>query len=231
MTFAEMVTDLLSRIGSDPEVITARLKDWLNEGLLTFCNENPFYWLEREATASTEMDVARYTMPQNCKDIIEIVIGDDVYRKVPYLERHTIDPADHAFTQIGNNFILYPTPEETGSNNIELTYIRKPTKMSDDADSPSDSDIANMPEQYHAALTTYAFAVYQSYDEEHEERRDLVGNPNLPVFGTFERFLVQAKKEDERYKRQGKRRMMSRQEAIGYNHPNSITGRSPVLKI
>lgn len=237
MTLAEMVADVKSRIGSEPEVSDAVLQSWLNQALLVFTNEYDFTWLEKEATFSVITDQERYSLPTDCKRPIELTIDStsttpNVYSYVPYQERHNISPSQKAISRVGNVLIIYPSPEETGSNNGYLTYVRRGTKMTEDADSPSDFDIANMPEVYHEALVLYAFATYQTYDEEHDEKNNLMGNPRGSSPGSFYYFVEMAKREDIRQKRGGKRRFLSRQEAVGYSKPNRA-GRnvSPVLGV
>ena len=236
MTRGEIIIDLKSRIGSDPEVSDSRLIDWVNEGLRIFCAEHDYYWLQKRVTTSTFADQAEYTMPTDFKSIIEVRIDptdDDpnVYKYIPYQQRYGLGATEKAMTMVGNVLWVHPTPTTTTSNNVYLTYTRYPSNMDEDSDSPSDDDIAGMPEAFHPALIVYAFALYQGYDEEHGEMDQLMGSQRSPRPGTFYYFVNLAKREDEQIKKGVRRHMLSKQEAIGYTKPNQIGIVSEVLKI
>jgi hypothetical protein len=75
----------------------------------------------------------------------------------------------------------------------------------------------------------YAFAVYNSYDEEHDEKRELMGNPRNPVPGTYYYYVDLAKREDSKKKRGARRKMLSKQEWLGSSHPNEVSRTNTVL--
>lgn len=234
MTFAEMVADVQTRIGSEPEVSGTVIEGWLNQGLLAFCEEYDFSWLEKKATASTIASSDEYGLPSDFKRMIELRIDEtstspNIYRYVPHEVRSAVESSEDTYSIFGNTLIIHPTPSSNGSDNIEMWYIKRPTKMTADGDSPSDTNIANMPEAYHEALVIYAVSTYQMYDEEHDERRDLVGNPRNPVPGTFYYYVDLARREDAKQKRGSRRKMVSKQEFIGYSEPNRVP-KSTVLR-
>lgn len=228
MTFAEITEDVKARIGSEPEVDDIMIQNWINQGLLAFCNEYDFIWLEKEATFSGIAGTSRYSLPTDCKRPIELTFNStsadpNVYSFVPYQERHRITSDQKAITRVGNVMIVYPEVTETGSNDGYLTYIRRGTKMTENSDSPSDFCIASMPEAYHEALVLYAFGIYQTYDEENEEKNNLMGNMERPTPGTFAYFVEMAKREDMKQKRGVKRRFLSRKEALELNFSRGNT--------
>jgi hypothetical protein len=235
MTFGEMVSDVQTRIGSEPEVSATVIKHWINQGLLAFCEEYDFSWLEQKATTSTVASQEEYDLPSDYKRMVELRVDStsttpNIYRYNPHETRSSVESGDKIYSIFGDVLTLNPTPTTNGTNNVEMWYIKRPTKMSVDDDSPSDSDIASMPEAYHEALIIYAVSTYQMYDEEHDERRDLVGNPGAPVPGTFYYYIALAKKEDAKQKRGARRKMVSKQEFIGFSEPNRVA-KSSVLRI
>lgn len=236
MTLGEMLTDLNARIGSTPEVSNANMTTWLNEGLRIFCEEYPYYWLERRTTDSTIVNHDEYTLPTKCKQIIELKIDStasnpNVYTYRPYQQRFGTISGEQTFSLIGDTYIIYPTPTATGSDNMDITYIKRPTNMSAQSDSPSDTGIAGMPEVYHPALIQYAFAIYNAYDEEQAEYQAIMGNKMNPIPGTYYYYVNLARKEDEKRKMGTRRKMLTKQYATGYTRPNQVGLVSQVLKV
>lgn len=234
MTLDEMLTDLNKRIGSNPEVSNANMTTWINQGLRTFCMEEDFTWLEKKVTANTVEDQAEYAVPSDFKRATELRVNstsDDlnVYKYVPHEQRVLYSDDQDVFSFFGGEIILNPIPDADGTNNIELWYIQKPENLVNSSDSPSDSDIANMPEEYHEALVLYAFSNYNSYDEEQDEARAIMGNPRNPIPGTYQYFVSLAKREDEKQKRGARRKFMSIQQFTGYAHPNKTSSTDTVL--
>lgn len=236
MTLDELISDLDSRIGSTPELTTNQKIVHINAGLQAFCSEADFNWLIKTSTDSTD-GTNLFTLPTDWKRTIELRIDSDdtiqtpgVYQYIPFQQRYGVGTTDKTYTIYGSSYRVSPTPE-SGSDNKSLTYIRIPTNMSNGSESPSDSSIANMPEPYHEALVLYAFAIYNSYDEEHEEKRELLGNPRNPVPGTYYYIVNQAIRDNARLKKGGKRHMLSQQEAYGYTKPNRVTNKSPILGV
>lgn len=229
MTLDQMLTDLNSRIGSEPEINNANLTTWINQGLLAFCNAAEFSWLEKKAYASTVANQIYYSLPSDAKRVFELKVDGDRYTFVPYEQRDMQSSYAKYFTVFNNQIILNPVPETTSSQNIELSYFQRVNKMVEGSDSPSDSDIANMPEVYHEALVIYAFSIYNTYDEEHGEAQSLMGNEFRPLPGTFYWFVKQATKEEQRKKKGARRRMLGAREYHGYNLPNSFGENRQVL--
>ena len=210
MTLDEMLNDLNKRIGSTPEVDNADMTTWINQSYLAFCNSYDFTWLEEMAYSSTIIDQDRYSLPSDCKRVIELKIDDERYAYVPFEQRDLKDTSEYWFTIISDEFIINPTPTATGTDNLEMVYIKRPEKMVAGTDSP---DL--LPEVYHEALVIYAFSIYNTYDEEHDEARALMGNELRPVPGTFYWYVQMAKKEEQRKKRGARRRMLSTKEYYG----------------
>lgn len=234
MTRDEMVADLQARIGSDPEVSSTRLVSWIDQGLRAFCMEDDFTWLEKKATANTVANQEEYSLPTDYKRHTEVRVdpttsSPNIYTYVPHEQRSLYTSANRTFSVFNEKMLLNPIPTASGTNNIHLWYIRKVTNMTQGSDSPSDSDVANMPEEYHEALILYAFAIYNSYDEEHDEKRELMGNPRQPVPGTYYYYVDLAKREDAKRKRGARRKMMSKQEFTGSSHPNETSRTTTVL--
>jgi hypothetical protein len=230
MTLAEMIADLKSRIGSEPEVTTGEMTTWLNQGLLAFCNTYNYGWLETTAKGSTVSGQESYALPTDYKKIIELKVNDVRYFYVPYEQRNMYDSGDSFYTIINNRLVLNPVPDITSSQNISISYIRRPAKLVDQSDAPSDTDIANIPETYHEAIVLYAFAIYNSYDEEHGERADIMGNELRPIPGTFYWWVKNARDEETAKKRGQRSRMMGTKRYYGYSHPNQLgRNRSTVL--
>lgn len=235
MTLDEMVADLQSRIGSTPEITGTRFYDWINQGMRSFCMESDFSWLEKKQTTSTVASQSDYALPTDFKRMVEIRIDEtddnpNIYRLVPHETRSQVESSEKTYSIFNKTLSIKPTPSSTGDQNIEMWYIRRPTNMTSGSESPSDSTIANMPEEYHEACILYAYAIYQAYDEEHDEKRDIMGNPNAPVPGTFYYFVDIARREDSKQKRGGRRKMVSKQEFIGYSEPNRVA-KSSVLRL
>jgi hypothetical protein len=210
MTLDQMLTDLNVRIGSTPEVDNADMTTWINQAYLSFCNVYDFTWLEESATDSTIASQGTYTLPSDCKRVIELKIDDQRYTYVPFEQRDLKDTSEYWFTIINNEYIINPTPAATGSSNMTLYYIKRPEKMVEGTDSP---DL--LPEVYHEALVIYAFSIYNTYDEEHDEARALMGNELRPSPGTFYWFVQMAKKEEQKKKRGARRRMIGTKEYYG----------------
>jgi hypothetical protein len=210
MTLDQMLIDLGNRIGSTPEVDNANMATWINQAYLAFCNAYDFTWLEGTSYSSTIANQDRYLLPDNCKNVIELKIDSQRYTYVPFEQRDLKDSSDRWFTIIGDEFIVNPTPTTTGSSNLELSYIKRPKKMIEGTDSP---DL--LPEVYHEALVIYAFSIYNTYDEEHDEARALMGNELRPIPGTFYWYVQMAKKEEQRKKRGARKRMLGTKEYYG----------------
>lgn len=220
MTLNEMLTDLNQRIGSNPEIDNAYMTTWINQGYLAFCSAYDFTWLEQIAYASTIAGQTRYSLPSDCKRVLEIKVDDTRYAYVPFEQRDLKDTSDKFFTIVGTEFILNPTPETTGSANIEMVYYKRPEKLTDGSDEP-----AVLPEAYHEALVIYAFAIYNTYDEEHDEARALMGSELRPEPGTFYWYVDLAKKEEQKKKRGARRKMLLTKTAYGLtNDTNTILG-------
>lgn len=229
MTLDEMITDLSGRIGSDPEVGNTLMKTWINQGLLTFCNASDFHWLERVEQASTVASQERYTVPSKFKYIKELKIDGDRYNFVRY-EQRDMQPSTKKYYSIFNNEIyINPIPSTTSSSNIEIAYYKRPQKMTSGSDSPSDSSIAGLPEEYHEALVIYAFATYNTYDEEHQEALSLMGSERSPMPGTFNYFVKTAINEEKQRKKGARNRMLSSKEYHGYTRPNETSSVRTVL--
>lgn len=236
MTLAQLLTDLNSRIGSTPEVSNANMTTWLNEGMRVFCEEYPFYWLEKRVTTSTIANQNEYNLPSDFKQIIELSIDQtdenpNIYVYKPYQQRFGTLSNEQTVSVVGSVMRITPTPSTTGDQNVNLTYIMRPANMSAQSDSPSDSTIANMPEVYHPALVQYAFAIYNSYDEEQAEYQAIMGNKMNPIPGTYYYYVNLARKEDEKRKAGVRRKMLSKQYATGYTRPNQVGLVSQVLKV
>jgi hypothetical protein len=236
MTLAQLLTDLNARIGSTPEVSNANMTLWINEALRAFCNEYDFHWLYRRKTANTIANQREYNLPTDCKTVVEIQVDptdDDpnIYEYKVYQQRFGVDPTQETISIMNNIMRLNPAPTTNGANNIHLTYIRYPTNLVEQSDSPSDTGIAGMPEVYHPALVMYAYAMYNSYDEEQAEFGDIMGNPIQPKPGTYSYFVKMARDESEKIKRGSGARLISLQEAIGYTLPNDTGGVSVVLGV
>jgi hypothetical protein len=229
MTLSQLLTDLNERIGSEPEVDNAHLTTWLNQGLLTFCNTYDYHWLRTRKTASTVSGQERYQVPSNMKRMIEVKIGGDRYQYVPYEQRDMYTASQKTYSILNNYIYVNPTPSISTSNNIQMSYVIRPSKMTADSDSPSDSDIANLPEVYHEALVIYAFAIYNGYDEEHGEQEALMGSALRPRAGTFNWYVREAKKEEALRKRGTRRRMLKTKEYYGYSNPNQLSSVATVL--
>lgn len=234
MTRDEMIADVQTRIGSTPEVSSSQIATWIDQGLRTFCAEHDFSWLEKKVTANTVASQSDYVTPSDFKRAVELRVDGssttpNIYNYVPHEQRSLYSTSQRTFSIFNETITLNPVPSSSGSNNIELWYIRRPTNMTQGSDSPSDTGIANMPEQYHEALVIYAFAIYNSYDEEHDEKRELMGNPRQSVPGTFYYFVEMAKREDDRKKRGERIRMQSKQFFTGYSKPNKSPSTTTVL--
>lgn len=236
MTLGQLLTDLNARIGSTPEVSNANMTTWINEGLRVFCEEYPFYWLEKRVTTSTIANQNEYNIPSDFKQIIELSVDQtadnpNIYGYKPYQQRFGTLSNEKTVSIIGSVMRITPTPSTTGDDNVNLTYIRRSANMSSQSDSPSDTAIAGMPEVYHPALVQYAFAIYNSYDEEQAEYQAIMGNKMNPIPGTYYYYVNLAKKEDESRKMGTRRKMLSKQYATGYTRPNQVGLVSQVLKI
>lgn len=229
MTLAQLIIDLQGRIGSEPEVTPAVMTVWLNQGLLSFCNTDDYHWLETSKTASTVSGQDTYIQPSDCKRMIELKIDGDRYKYVRYEQRDMMDSAAKYYCVLNNEILVNPVPDTTTSNNIEMSYIRRPEKMVLDTDSPSDTAIAGVPEVYHEALVIYAFSVYNTYDEEHTEAADLMGQKFRPRPGTFYWFVSEAQREEKNRKKGMRNRMLSSKEYYGYRHPNQMATVRTVL--
>lgn len=229
MTLAQMLVDLNSRIGSEPEIDNADLITWINQGLLTFCNTYDYYWLKKVAYASTVANQDEYTLPSDMKRLLELKIDSNRYQYVRYEQRDIQPTSKKYFSILGNSMFINPTPDTTGSANIEMSYVKRPSKMTFITQSPGDSDVASLPEVYQEALILYAFSIYNTYDEEHDEARLLMGNELRPSPGTFYYFVKLARAEEEQRKRGSRNRFLSTKEYYGYNHPDKIGNEGTVL--
>jgi len=229
MTLNELLTDLGSRIGSEPEITNAKMTTWLNQGLLSFCNTHDYHWLEEYKTASTVAGQEKYVAPSNMKRMIELKVDDVRYKYVRFEQRDMYSTDQKTYSILNNEIYLKPTPSTTTSNNISMAFVIRPTKMVNGSDSPSDSDIARLPEVYHEALVLYAFSIYNTYDEEHGEARAIMGNELRPVPGTFY-YMVQTAIKEENQRKKGQRgRMMSTKRYYGYSHPDNYSGTNTIL--
>lgn len=229
-----MIADVKIRIGSDPEVTDAAITTWLNRGMITFCNEQDWSWLEKSTTKSTVSGTEAYDLPADHYRLVELQVdgtsaSPNPYDLVPFEQRVLAVSGERKVSIFANQFYLYPIPTSTGTNNIDIRYIRTPTKMTTNGQSPSDSGIANMPERYHEALVIYAFAIYNTYDEEHAEAESLMGSVNSPRPGTYYYFVDLCKRDDSQQKRGERSRMISKQEFTGYSYPNASGSTTTVL--
>lgn len=232
MTLSEMLTDLKARIGSTPEVTDGVLTNWINDALRVFCREQDWSWLEKKATSSTVVDQKQYSLPDDYYRLVELQVGgtDDSpepYTLVPWEQRVLWSSGEKKVAVFADEIYLYPTP--TAVETIDIAYIRNPSIMSSSDQEPSDSDVANMPQAYHEALVIYAFATYNSYDEEQAEAESLMGSVNSPRPGTYYYYVDLAKRDDAQQKRGERSRMLSKQEFTGYSYPNATNTTTTVL--
>lgn len=229
MTLSEMLADLNARIGSSPEVSNAQMTFWLNQGLRAFCEESDFSWLEKKKIASIVSGQTDYSLPSDFKRLVELQIDNEPYAYSSHEFRVLHTSPDKIYSFFGNAMTISPTPTTTGSGNMSMWYIRRPANMVNQSDSPSDSGIANMPEAYHEALILYGFAIYNSYDEEQAESQAIMGSKSNPLPGTFYYFVNLAKDADSTIKKAQRSRMLSKQEFVGYAHPNQSARTTTVL--
>lgn len=236
MTLGEMLTDLTARIGSTPEVSNSDMTLWINEGMRMFCNEYNYTWLSKRVTSSTFANQEEYTLPADYKLMIELRIDPtstdpSVYKYYPWQQRYTAPSGEKSVSVLGSIMRVTPTPTTTGSSNIYLSYVRYATNMTAQSDSPSDTDIAGMPETYHPAIIQYAYGIYQSYDEEQSEFESVMGSPTNPIPGTYYYFVKRAIEEDGKQKMGLQNKMISLQQASGYTLPNRTGSVSAVLGV
>jgi hypothetical protein len=229
VTLDQLLTDLNARIGSEPEIENANMTTWLNQGLLTFCNTADYHWLEKLKTASTVTSQEAYAMPSDCKRMLELKVDGTRYQYVRFERRNMFTTDQKTYSVLNNQIYLNPIPTTTTANNISMAYVMRPSKMVDGSDSPSDTDIAQLPEVYHEALVIYAFAVYNGYDEEHGEQESLMGRELRPVPGSFYWFVKTAKEEEQQRKRGQRGKMMSTNNYYGYSRPNQTAQVNTVL--
>lgn len=232
MTLTEMLNDLKSRIGSTPEVTDGILTGWINRALLVFCREQDWSWLEKKVTSSTVADQKTYAVPSDYYRMVELQVGGTdatpaPYTLVPWEQRVLWVSGETKVSLFADELYLFPTPSSV--EDIDLAYIRTPTEMSDGSSSPADSNIANMPAAYHEALVLYAFAIYNTYDEEHAEAESVMGSVNSPRPGTYYYYVDLAKRDDSQQKRGERTRMLSKQEFVGYSYPNQTSTTTTVL--
>lgn len=238
MTLSQLLTDLSVRIGvvNGTEVSPSSLTFWVNEALRSFCDEADFNWLMTRSESSTVIGQTDYPLPDDFSRPFELRVDStatspNVWHYVPYEQRFGVPTGVNAYTYIGSTLILLTTPSTNGNGNIELTYVRAPAELTEGTDSPSDSDIASMPAAYHGALVVYAFALYNGYDEESAEAQYWLGNPASPSPGTYQWFVKKAIRRNGHLKKGERRKMISKQSAVGYTRENQVGIASPVLKI
>ena len=115
MTRDEIITDLSTRIGSDPEVSNARMVTWIDQGLRAFCMENDFSWLELHKTASTVASQENYVLPTDYKRSVEIRVdgttaSPNIYTYVPHEQRSLYTTAQRTFSEFSDDIYLNPIP-------------------------------------------------------------------------------------------------------------------------
>ena len=84
MTYAQIIADTKTRIGSTPEVSDAEIGAWVNQGLQVFCAEHDFRWLEKEATATAVTDQEKYALPTDFKRVVELQVDGSSASPKPY---------------------------------------------------------------------------------------------------------------------------------------------------
>lgn len=229
MTLDEMLLDLNNRIGSEPEVDNSVMSIWLNQGLMAFCNTWDYHWLERVSYSTTISGQSKYALPSDFKRMLDLKVDGERYKYVRWERRDTRPSGEKHFSVLNEYVYISPTPDSTSDTNIEMSYIRRPARMTAGTDDPSTNDQANLPDVYHEALVLYAFSIYNTYDEEHNEARSLMGNELRPVPGTFYYHIQTARKEEQQRKRGQRGKMMKTKEFYGYSHPNRLRHSSSVL--
>ncbi|RLI55062.1 MAG: hypothetical protein DRP09_10910 [Candidatus Thorarchaeota archaeon] len=234
MTLDEMLTDLNKRIGSTPEVPNVNMTTWINQAQRGFCAEHDFDWLEKKVTTSTVADQEDYTLPTDFKNIVEVQIDGSTAKPTPYRytshEMRVLESNTNKTFSIFNGVMkMHPAPTSTGLNNLEMWYIKKPVDLSAGSDSPSDDSKASMPEEFHEALVIYAFSVYNTYDEEHDEARALMGSQRSNMPGTYHYIVNLAIRDSEKRKRGQRTKIIQNKRLFGYVHPNRTTSSTTVL--
>lgn len=106
----------------------------------------------------TLADVANYILPHDVLAIVDF--KDD--RPRARRDQTTMWPA---FTLVGSDLLrINPVPSVDGE--LEIWAVKRPAKMSDDADSPGDEEFGAIPDEFQDAILSYAFWKLSDYSDD-----------------------------------------------------------------
>ncbi len=177
MTTAELVTDLENYLGAGVDVDSTGLTRWLNDSYMYIVDEivkvNPDYFA-KASTADTISGQQEYDLPTDFERALMVNIQTDgTWLKAIALPSGSINRIDDSanttdsltstatpyYYILKDNIGFFPTPTETGDENIKLWYVYTPNELSSSVD-------PEIPAKYHHLLKIGAKANYLGRDGE-----------------------------------------------------------------
>lgn len=177
MNLGEIKTRVYRTFGDEAQVqITdADIVRWVNDGQRKICLENEGM-LQSQAFASSVADQQSYSLPADLLVLRSLQYqqtGDRAFYKLKHMSLQDFDEfidgwngtiygtaTPTVYTVYASQILLFPIPDDSGSNNIKIFYSANPTDMSGDSDEPS------LPLIYHNALVDYALTQAYMLDED-----------------------------------------------------------------
>lgn len=139
------------------------VKTWLNDAQRIAVIQSEMRTMRTSAAYTTEVGESALELPSNFSRIYEIRDTSTGIQLVP-MDLDEVDTLPstrgrpNIYTSDGTHLLVYPTPD--GAYTLSLRYWRLPSDMS------ADTDLPEIPVQYHALLVSYA--MWKAYLREND---------------------------------------------------------------
>lgn len=177
MNLGEIKTRVYRTFGDESavQVTDADIVRWVNDGQRKICLENEGM-LQSSTTTSIVANQQTYSLPADLLVLRSLQYkrtGDTSFYKLRYLSMQEFDEwidgwngttynsnDSTVYTVYAGEIILFPIPEQSGTNNLKIYYSAQPTDVANDNDNPS------LPVIYHNALVDYCLSQAYMLDED-----------------------------------------------------------------
>lgn len=182
MLVSKMITTVQNLFGdtSEAQITITEIIDWLNEGQRKIARETG--WISEHAETDVIAGQRGYDLPP---DIVIMERLELDGRKLPRVTLQMIDNEEPTHTIKeggpekyyiwGNILYLYPTPTESGTDNLDMWYKKMPSLIQTDADS------ADLPDSMHDAMVRFALGRAKEKDEEFTDAQNIMSGVSQEV--------------------------------------------------
>lgn len=171
MNVSELVLAVQRLFGdtAEAQVTQPDIIRWLNQGQITIARRTEV--LQRHSEVNVTVGDKCYPLPADYLFVRRATFNNELMEPVAFEEIDTVVPNRDAEQSKGTPFYyylwddhiwLYPTPDSSGTGNLDIWYIRRPALLSGNEDEPE------IPAYMHEDLVQYAVMKAKELDEDWE---------------------------------------------------------------